>query len=62
MLGLYKHGYRAYEEVRDDPELPFSCRAGYAHLPPPLPQPEELTVAEVRPLPVCVCIYTYIYI
>ena len=26
--------------MRDDPELPFSCRAGYAPLPPPLPQPE----------------------
>lgn len=39
LLGVYKHGFRAYEEVRDDPELPFSCLAGYAPLPPPLPQP-----------------------
>lgn len=38
-MGLYNHGYRAYDEVRDDPELPFSCRNGYARLPPPLPQP-----------------------
>ena len=39
LLGIYKHGFRAYEELRDDPELPFSCRLGYAALPPPLPQP-----------------------
>lgn len=42
LLGLYKHGYRAYDEVRDDPELPFTCRNGYARLPPPLPQPQPL--------------------
>ena len=27
LLGVYKHGYRAYLEIRDDPELHFSCRA-----------------------------------
>lgn len=26
LLGIYKWGYRAYEEVRDDAELPFTCR------------------------------------
>ena len=37
LLGLYKHGYRAYEEVRDDDELAFSCRrAGVPQLPAPL--------------------------
>ncbi|KAL1514522.1 hypothetical protein AB1Y20_003620 [Prymnesium parvum] len=39
LLGVYKHGYRAYEEVRDDPELIFSCRSAGPALPPPLPQP-----------------------
>ena len=78
LLGVYKHGYRAYEEVRpfacghltlrdtfamdtttllpplpplatpslppcpqvrDDPELSFSCRVPGPALPPPLPQP-----------------------
>ena len=33
LLGVYKHGLKAYEEVRDDPELAFGClRPG-----PPLP-------------------------
>jgi len=34
LLGVYKHGYRAFQEVRDDPELPFSCRRPAAPLPP----------------------------
>ena len=36
LLGVYKHGLRAYEEVRDDPELPFSCMRGGWVLPPPV--------------------------
>ena len=36
LLGVYKHGYRAYLEIRDDPELHFSCRGGGAPLPAPL--------------------------
>ena len=36
LLGLYKHGYRAYLEIRDDPELTFTCRSSGPPLPPPL--------------------------
>ena len=36
LLGVYKHGCRAYEEVRDDPELHFSCQLGGWALPTPL--------------------------
>ena len=36
LLGVYKHGYRAYLEIRDDPELLFSCRSAGPPLPPPL--------------------------
>ena len=36
LLGVYKHGYRAYYEIRDDPELTFACREGGPPLPPPL--------------------------
>ena len=28
LLGVYKHGLKAYEEVRDDPELAFGCLRG----------------------------------
>ena len=47
LLGVYKHGYRAYEEVRDDPELPFTCRLPRAPLPALLPQvaPNETSTA-----------------
>ena len=40
LLGVYKHGYRAYEEVRNDPELSFSCRVSGPPLPVPMPQPD----------------------
>ena len=34
---MYKHGYRAFEEIRDDDELAFSCqRTGMPPLPAPL--------------------------
>jgi len=36
LLGVYKHGYRAYYEIRDDPELYFTCRHEGVLLPPPL--------------------------
>ena len=42
LLGVYKHGYRAYLEIRDDPELRFVCRDDGPPLPPPLrPTPAQ---------------------
>ena len=39
---MYKHGYRAFEEIRDDDELAFSCqRAGMPPLPAPLAPPDQ---------------------
>ena len=45
---MYKHGYRAYLEIRDDPELRFVCRADGPPLPPPLePTPAQTAAAAV---------------
>lgn len=42
LLGVYKHGYRAFEEIRDDAELAFSCqRQGMPPLPAPLAPPDQ---------------------
>uniref|UniRef100_A0A7S3AJF1 Helicase C-terminal domain-containing protein n=1 Tax=Haptolina ericina TaxID=156174 RepID=A0A7S3AJF1_9EUKA len=49
LLGVYKHGFRAYEEVRDDPELTFSCLVPGPALPAPMPQP---AVPNARSTPV----------
>ena len=42
LIGVYKHGYRAFEEIRDDAELAFSCqRTGMPPLPAPLAPPDQ---------------------
>ena len=42
LLGVYKHGFRAFEEIRDDAELAFSCqRKGMPPLPAPLAPPDQ---------------------
>ena len=48
LLGVYKHGYRAYVKIRDDPELSFGCRSDGPPVPaqlapcaPPLPGSKE---------------------
>jgi chromodomain-helicase-DNA-binding protein 7 len=44
LLGVYKHGYRAYFEIADDPELHFGCRLGGRRPLPPLLPPAEAPV------------------
>ena len=53
LLGVYKHGYRAYLKIRDDPELTFRCRSDGPAMAPTLTHyaPPGVLVAPVPPVP-----------